>query len=84
MAEKLAGKESEMRLLQDRLVTLMKDNDMLAGDKKTLSEQKELFEVGGNIIIHQGSYRALKVLKSLEFDWIKFKALKTLNFTKWS
>ena len=23
-----------------------------------------------------------KVLKSLEFDWIKFKALKSLNFTK--
>ena len=52
MAEKLAEKESEMRLLQERLVNLMKHNDMLAGDKQTLSEQKELFEVGGNIIIH--------------------------------
>ena len=30
----------------------------------------------------QGPYRALKVLKSLEFDWTKFKAFKSLNFTK--
>ena len=30
----------------------------------------------------QGPYGALKVLKSLEFDWTKFRALKSLNFTK--
>ena len=30
----------------------------------------------------QGPYRALKVLKSLEFDWTKFKALESLNFSK--
>ena len=30
----------------------------------------------------QGPYGALKVLKSLEFDCTKFKALKSLNFTK--
>ena len=35
-----------------------------------------------NVNIPQGPYRALKVLKSLEFDWTKFKALKYLNFTK--
>ena len=45
MAQKLADKESEMRLLQDRVHALMKDNDMLAGTKKSLTEQKELFEV---------------------------------------
>ncbi|KAI0227011.1 hypothetical protein LSAT2_022521 [Lamellibrachia satsuma] len=44
VAQKLADKESEMRLLQDRVHTLMKDNDMLAGTKKSLTEQKELFE----------------------------------------
>ena len=32
----------------------------------------------------QGPYRALKGLKSLEFDWTKFKGLKSLNFTKLS
>ena len=32
----------------------------------------------------QGLYRALKVMNSLEFDWAKFKALKSLNFTKLS
>ena len=37
--------------------------------------------VGGRVCIH-GPFRALKVLKSLEFDWTKFKALKALNFTK--
>ena len=30
----------------------------------------------------QGPYGALNFLKSLEFDWTKFKALKSLNFTK--
>ena len=30
----------------------------------------------------QGLYGALKVLKNLEFDWTKFKALKSLNFIK--
>ena len=32
--------------------------------------------------VRTGGNRALKVLKSLEFDWSKFKALKSLNFTK--
>ena len=32
--------------------------------------------------LRQGPYGALKVLKSLEFDWTKFKTLKSLNFTK--
>ena len=32
--------------------------------------------------VYQSSYGALKVLKNLEFDWTKFKALKSLNFTK--
>ena len=32
--------------------------------------------------LYQGPYEALKVLKNLEFDWTKFKALKSLNFTK--
>ena len=32
--------------------------------------------------LYQGPYEALKVLKSLEFDWTKFKALKSLNFTQ--
>ena len=36
----------------------------------------------GRSVLLQGPYRALKVLKSLEFDWIKFKAFKTFNFTK--
>ena len=31
----------------------------------------------------QGPYGALKVSKSLEFDWTQFKALKSLNFTKY-
>ena len=35
-------------------------------------------------VVAQGPYGALKVLKSLEFDWTKFKALKSLNFTKLS
>ena len=75
MAEKLAEKESEMRLLQDRIVTLMKDNDMLAGDKKTLSEQKELFEVGGNIIIHVPSSFGLLFCELLSLVFITTRAL---------
>ena len=31
-----------------------------------------------------GPYGALKVLRSLEFEWTKFKALKSLNFIKYS
>ena len=34
------------------------------------------------LCMNQGPYRALKILKNLEFDWTKFKALKSLNFTK--
>ena len=33
-------------------------------------------------VIIQGPYGALKILKSLEFDWTKFKDLKSLNLTK--
>ena len=42
---KLANKEGEMRLLQDRVVMLTKDNDIASGTNRTLIEQKELFEV---------------------------------------
>ena len=42
---KLADKEGEMRLLQDRVVMLTKDNDIASGTNRTLIEQKELFEV---------------------------------------
>ena len=45
MVCKLADKEGEMRLLQDRVVMLTKDNDIATGTNQTLVEQKELFEV---------------------------------------
>ena len=41
-------------------------------------------QLQGEKFLHiiQSSYGALTVLKSLEFDRTKFKALKSLNFTK--
>ena len=35
-----------------------------------------------SVVSTQGPCGALKVLKSLEFGWTKFKALKSLNLIK--
>ena len=38
---------------------------------------------GQYVCVLQDSYGVLKILKRLEFDWTKFKALKSLNFSKY-
>ena len=59
------------------------DDDDARVDAKSDTEDYQVGPVGIHLFLwYQGPYGALKVLKNLKFDWTKFKALKSLNFTK--